>query len=70
MGVYSNGESLDLGEIAVATFNADEFLKKLDGGAFEATQESGAALLGIQGRVVAQSLEGSNADIADLSKAP
>ena len=65
VGVYSNGESLDLGEIAVATFNADEFLKKLDGGAFEATQESGAALLGIQGRVVAQSLEGSNADIAD-----
>ena len=65
VGVYTNGESLDVGELAIATFNADEFLKKLDGGAFEATQESGAALLGLQGRLVAQSLEGSNADIAD-----
>lgn len=65
VGVYTNGESLDLGELAIATFNADDFLKKLDGGAFEATQESGAALLGLQGRLVSQSLEGSNADIAD-----
>lgn len=65
VGVYSNGEALDVGEIGIATFNADEFLKKLDGGAFESTQESGAALLGLQGRLVAQSLEGSNADIAD-----
>ena len=63
--LFSNGEALDVGEIGIATFNADEFLKKLDGGAFEATQESGAALLGLQGRLVAQSLEGSNADIAD-----
>jgi len=65
VGIYSNGESLDVGEIAIATFNADDFLQKLDGGAFGATQESGAALLGLQGRLVAQSLEGSNADIAD-----
>jgi flagellar hook protein FlgE len=65
VGVYSNGESLDVAELAIATFNADDLLKKLDGGAFEATPESGAALLGIQGRLVAQSLEGSNSDIAD-----
>jgi flagellar hook protein FlgE len=65
VGVYSNGQSLDLAEIAVATFNADDFLKKLDGGAFESTPESGAALLGLQGRLVSQALEGSNADIAD-----
>lgn len=65
VGVYTNGEALDVGEIAIATFNADNFLRKLDGGAFESTQESGAALLGLQGRLVAQSLEGSNADIAD-----
>ncbi len=65
VGIYSNGETLDLAELAVATFSADDMLKKLDGGAFEATPDSGAALLGIQGRIVGQSLEGSNSDIAD-----
>lgn len=65
VGVYSNGQTLELAEIGVATFNADHFLQKLDGGAFEATQESGAALLGLRGTLIAQSLEGSNSDIAD-----
>ena len=65
VGIYSNGEALELGELAIATFNADDFLQKLDGGAFEQTQESGAALLGLRGSLIAQSLEGSNSDIAD-----
>ena len=37
VGNYSNGRNLDLAEIAVATFNGTNFLKRVDGGAFEAT---------------------------------
>lgn len=62
---YTNGQTLDLAEISLASFNADGALKKLDGGAFAATQESGQAILGAQGTILGQSLEGSNTDIAD-----
>ncbi len=62
---YTNGQTLDLAEISLASFNADGALKKLDGGAFAATQQSGQAILGAQGTILGQSLEGSNTDIAD-----
>ncbi len=62
---YSNGRSIDLAQIELAAFNADGFLEKLDGSAFRATQESGAAVLGGNGTLVGSSLESSNADIAD-----
>lgn len=65
VGIYSNGEALDIAEIAVANFKAPGMLRKLDGGAFAATAESGNPTLGLQGRIFAQSLEGSNADIAE-----
>ena len=64
-GTYSNGRNLDLAEISVASFNGTNFLKRVDGGAFEATDESGAALYGKSGKIVGSSLEGSNTDIAD-----
>jgi flagellar hook protein FlgE len=65
VGNYSNGRNLDLAEIAVATFNGTNFLKRVDGGAFEATTESGQALFGKAGTIVGSSLESSNTDIAD-----
>ena len=65
VGNYSNGRNLDLAEISVATFNGTNFLKRVDGGAFEATDESGRRLFGKAGTIVGSSLEGSNTDIAD-----
>jgi flagellar hook protein FlgE len=65
VGNYSNGRNLDLAEITIATFNGTNFLKRVDGGAFEATDESGQALFGKSGTIVGSSLEGSNTDIAD-----
>ncbi|MGE0564169.1 MAG: flagellar hook-basal body complex protein [Pseudolabrys sp.] len=65
VGAYSNGRSLDLAEITLANFNGANYLKRVDGGAFEVTDESGPALLGGAGNIVSSSLEGSNTDIAD-----
>jgi flagellar hook protein FlgE len=64
-GSYSNGRTIDLAEITLADFNGPDMLKRLDGGAFEATEGSGSALYGASGQVVGNSLEGSNTDIAD-----
>ncbi|WOH54015.1 flagellar hook protein FlgE [Bradyrhizobium sp. sBnM-33] len=65
VGNYSNGRNLDLAEISVATFNGTNFLKRVNGGAFEVTDASGQALYGNAGTIVGSSLEGSNTDIAD-----
>ncbi len=65
VGNYSNGRNIDLAAITLATFNGTNFLKRADGGAFEATDESGQALFGKGGKIVGSSLEGSNTDIAD-----
>jgi flagellar hook protein FlgE len=65
VGNYSNGRNLDLAEISIATFNGTNFLKRVNGGAFEVTDESGGALFGKAGTIVGSSLEGSNTDIAD-----
>jgi flagellar hook protein FlgE len=65
VGNYSNGRTIDLAEITLADFNGPNMLKKLDGGAFAQTDESGAAIFGASGKIVGSSLEGSNTDIAD-----
>jgi flagellar hook protein FlgE len=65
IGNYSNGRNIDLAQISVVTFNGTDFLKRIDGGAFEATDESGQALFGSGGTIVGSSLESSNVDIAD-----
>ncbi len=64
-GTYSNGRTLDLAEITLAAFNGSNYLKRIDGGAFEITDESGPAIYGAAGKIVGSSLEGSNTDIAD-----
>ena len=65
VGTYSNGRSLDLAEITLANFNGANSLKRIDGGAFEATDQSGPAIYGAPGRIIGSALEGSNTDIAD-----
>jgi flagellar hook protein FlgE len=62
---YSNGRTLDIAEIPLVGFLGESRLKRLDGGAFEATSESGPAIYGASGSIVGKSLEGSNVDIAD-----
>jgi flagellar hook protein FlgE len=65
VGSYSNGRTIDLAEITLADFNGANFLKRIDGGAFEVTDESGTPTYGASGKIVGSSLEGSNTDIAD-----
>ncbi len=65
VGNYSNGRNIDLAQISIATFNGTNFLKRIDGGAFEATDQSGQALYGNGGTISGSSLESSNTDIAD-----
>lgn len=65
VGTYSNGRTRDFAAITLANFNGPDRLKRIDGGAFAVTDESGAALFGASGKIVASSLEGSNTDIAD-----
>ncbi len=65
VGSYSNGRTLDLAEITLANFNGANSLKRIDGGAFEITDELGPPIYGAPGKIVGSSLEGSNTDIAD-----
>lgn len=65
VGTYSNGRSVDLAEITLANFTGANFLKRVDGGAFESTAESGAATYNPGGKITGSALEGSNTDIAD-----
>ncbi len=65
IGSYSNGRTIDLAEITLADFNGANYLRRIDGGAFEVTAESGSPTYGAAGKIVGSSLEGSNTDIAD-----
>jgi len=64
-GTYSNGRTLDLAEITLANFSGANMLKRLDGGAYQATTESGLPTFNAPGKVIGASLEASNTDIAD-----
>jgi flagellar hook protein FlgE len=63
-GAFTNGQTVDLSQISTVHFNGANNLKALDGGAFQATDESGPALAGATGQIIGQSLEASNTDIA------
>jgi flagellar hook protein FlgE len=65
VGTYSNSRTIDLAQITLASFNGTNYLKRLDGGAFVPTDESGAPVYGASGKIVGSALEGSNTDIAD-----
>ena len=65
VGTYSNGRTVDLAEITLANFSGANMLKRIDGGSFEATAESGTPTYNPAGKIIGSSLEGSNTDIAD-----
>ncbi len=66
IGTFSNGQVKALAQISVARFNADNSLKRLDGGAFEETIESGPPIVGLgTSQLIGGNVEQSNTDIAD-----
>ena len=65
VGTYSNSRTIDLAEVTLANFNGPNNLKRLDGGAFAETSDSGPPNYNAPGKIVGSSLEGSNSDIGD-----
>lgn len=65
VGTYSNGRIIPLAIVTLANFNGQNYLKRLDGGAYAETADSGPAILNATGKIVGSSLEASNSDIAD-----
>lgn len=63
-GTFSNGQTIPLAEITVATFNGQDALQPLNGAAFAATAESGSPIYGGTATISGSSLEASNVDIA------
>ena len=63
-GSFSNGQTIPLAQITLATFSAENSLQPLDGEAYAATPESGSPNYSATGTIVGGSLEASNVDIA------
>ena len=64
IGTFSNGQNVALAQVPLVHFNSPNNLKALDGGAYQLTNESGPAIAGSSGKIIGQSLEASNTDIA------
>lgn len=63
---YSNGQTVPVAQIPLATFAAPNMLLRQDGGVFEQTLESGQPLVNAGGSgIIGGSTENSNTDIAD-----
>ena len=62
---YSNGRTLPLATVALASFSSDNNLAKTNGGAFRETSSSGSPIYTSLGTIVSGALESSNTDIAD-----
>ncbi|UJQ95433.1 flagellar hook protein FlgE [Mariluticola halotolerans] len=62
---YTNGQQIELAAVVVANFNSPNSLKRMDGGLFAATSESGEAILDNGSGIIGGSLESSNTDISE-----
>lgn len=67
---YDNGRSRTLYQVPLATFASPDELKRLDGGSFKRTPESGDPLIAESGQagagtIISSAVEQSNVDIAD-----
>lgn len=62
---YSNGRQIELFQIVTANFNAENQLKRLDGGIYSATAASGEAIISTDGGMTGSALESSNTDISE-----
>jgi flagellar hook protein FlgE len=68
-GAFSNGQTRVLGQVAVASFQAQDQLRRSGGNLFEATQGAGQPAVGTassggRGAIIAGALEQSNVDLA------
>ena len=63
-GTFSNGQTIPLAQITLATFNGPDALQPLNGEAYAATADLGAPILDATGTVQGSELEASNVDIA------
>jgi flagellar hook protein FlgE len=64
-GAYSNGQTIDVAAITLASFSGEGFLQSVTGGAYAQTDASGVPIFNARGTITPSSLEGSNTDIAD-----
>ena len=65
-GNYSNGRVVPVAVLSVAQFNADNALKRRNGGVYEQTLEAGLPIIGLNGsNIIGGNVEGSNTDIAE-----
>ena len=62
---YNNGQQLEVAQVVTANFNAVNQLKRMDGGVFAVTSESGEPILDNSGGIIGASLEASNTDISE-----
>jgi flagellar hook protein FlgE len=62
---YNNGQQLEVAQVVTANFNAVNSLKRMDGGIFAATSESGEPILDSDGGIIGSALEASNTDISE-----
>ncbi len=63
-GAFSNGQTIPLAQVTLATFNGENALQALNGSAYAATVDSGPPIYGASGTISGSSLEASNVDIA------
>ena len=64
VGAFSNGQTVALANVTLATFSGQDSLQPLNGEAYAATPDSGTPIYSATGKVVGSSLEASNVDIA------
>lgn len=66
VATYSNGERIEMAQVVTAQFNGMNSLKRLDGGVYQSTSESGEPIFDLSGSgVIGGALEASNTDISD-----
>ena len=65
VATYSNGEQIEIFQLVTANFNAENQLKRLDGGIYAATAASGEAIISTDGGITGGALESSNTDISE-----
>ncbi|MFN7146845.1 MAG: flagellar hook protein FlgE [Myxococcota bacterium] len=70
VGAYTNGEQLDLGRVALATFSAESGLVRAGGTLFAATADAGEPGIGVagtggRGAISGSALERSNVELED-----
>jgi flagellar hook protein FlgE len=64
VGTFTNGQTIPLAQITLATFNGENSLQALNGGAYAPTADSGPPIYGATGKIDGSSLESSNVDIS------